>query len=100
MATGMVSCCRSFQVYLFRRTGDRECPLRSLGNLKVENERLSREDPMNTYVQEFDLEMEVKLQRVERLKQLLEEVREEEKERKRRKREKKEKKKAKKKSKN
>jgi hypothetical protein len=72
------------------RSGDRECPLRVLGNLDIENERLNREDPMNLYVGAFDHELEEKYKRVERLKELLEEVREEERERKRRKQEKKE----------
>ena len=74
------------------RSGDKECPLRISGNLNAENARIRREDPMNSYVPNFDPELEEKYRRVELMKILLEEVREEERERKRLKKEKKDRK--------
>ena len=79
------------------RTGDRECPMYHSGNVALDVQRRSREDPMSTFVQTTnDPERQEKLQRVAYLKQLLEEIREEERERKRKKMEKRDRKESKK----
>jgi len=74
------------------RTGDRECPLRISGNLIVESERRSREDPMNNFGNAKEKQRAEKYKRVALMKELLEEIRIEENERKKMKKERKEKK--------
>ncbi len=74
----------------FCRTGDRECPMRLTGNTSIEVQRLSREDPMNSFVAEKMKQRSKKHERVEELKRLVDNIRQEEQERKHRKLEKKE----------
>jgi retinitis pigmentosa 9 protein len=66
------------------RTGDRECPLRELGNILLDAQRQVKEDPMSSMIAENDREQE-RLEKYERAAQLLElvkEIRDEEKARK------------------
>lgn len=63
--------------------------MRQSGNLAVERQRQSREDPMSRFVSEREQRREEKYARVEQLMLLVDEIRAEEAERKRRKEEKK-----------
>jgi len=77
-------------IYVAFRTGDKECPLKDAGNLNLEPERLSREDPMSKFTATAQQRRLEKYKRVELMKELLIEIRVEEKERKEKKRQKKE----------
>lgn len=72
------------------RTGDRECPMWESGNLAIESQRRTREDPMAEYAAQKDRDRLEKYERVQQLKLLVEEIRSEERERKRLKHERKE----------
>lgn len=76
-------------LFRFIRTGDRECPMRDCGNLAIESQRRTREDPMSEYMSQTDRDRMAKYERVEQLRLLVEEIRAEERERKRRKEERK-----------
>lgn len=65
------------------RTNDRECPLNQQGNIVIDAERQSREDPMSSFVTGRRTEREEKYARVEELKRVMDGIREEERERKR-----------------
>ena len=74
---------------IFNRTGDRECPMRDTGNIKLDSQRQTREDPMSLFVQTREVRREEKYERVQQLMILMDEIRKEEIERKARKQEKK-----------
>ncbi len=67
------------------RTGDRECPMRDVGNIKLDSQRQTREDPMSLFVQTREVRREEKYERVQQLMILMDEIRKEEIERKARK---------------
>jgi uncharacterized Zn finger protein len=63
--------------------------MRDSGNIAIESQRRSREDPMTEYMNKNDRDRLEKYERVEQLKLLVEEIRAEERDRKRRKEERK-----------
>ena len=74
------------------RTGDRECPLRDLGNIVLDAQRQAREDPMSAMIARNSRD-QARIEKYERAAQLLtlvEEIREEERRRKERKKRKRE----------